>query len=263
MSNITRNLTGEEQKARAEYPRPQFVREEWMNLNGEWEFEFDYGKSGIDRKLFEGGAFSRKIQVPFCPESSLSGIGCKDFMNMVWYRRKVSLTPEAGKRVLLHFQGVDYHAIVWINGRKAGEHKGGYTPFTIDITAYLTTGDNTITLCAEDEVRSAEQARGKQCEQYYSSGCDYTRTTGIWQTVWLEFVPESYLDKFKFYPNASAGLLNLQCSLKGAAEGLIIKAEAYFNGKFMGETESLVLSNEAELSLSLMEKYLWMPGEAL
>jgi beta-galactosidase/beta-glucuronidase len=261
MSNRIMNFTGEEKKAREEYPRPQFVRQEWMNLNGEWEFEFDFGKSGIDRKLFEGGAFTRKIQVPFCPESSLSGIEYKDFMNMVWYRRSFSFSSEVGKRVLLHFQAVDYHARVWINGKKAGEHKGGYTPFTIDITDYVTAGDNTVTLCAEDDVRSATQARGKQCEQYFSSGCDYTRTTGIWQTVWLEFVPESYLNNFKFYPNASAGLLNLQCNLKGAAEGAILKAEAYYKGKLMGKTESLVLSNEVELSFSLLEKYLWMPGE--
>src|SRR5690625_649269 len=119
---------------RNEYPRPQFARNEWLNLNGEWDFAFDHGKSGIDRKFYEEASFDKKIKVPFCPESKLSGIEYTDFMAAVWYKRTVTVPNEwLDKRTILHFGAVDYHAIVWVNGKRAGEHKGGYTPFSFDI----------------------------------------------------------------------------------------------------------------------------------
>lgn len=260
MSDLN-NVDLKGQKTREDYPRPQFVRKDWMNLNGIWDFEMDFGKSGMERKLYEEESFTKKILVPFCPESSLSGIGYKDFMNMVWYRREFNIKEISEKRILLHFQAVDYHARVWINGQKAGEHKGGYTPFSFDITALLKVGANTITLCAEDDSRARFQARGKQSEQYYSIGCDYTRTTGIWQTVWLETVPESYLKDVKFYPNSAAGLLSLKCSIEGPLKGLNLRAEASYQGKAMGEEVVLVQGNEVNFSLALKEKYLWMPGK--
>lgn len=248
-------------KTRKDYPRPQFARKEWVNLNGMWDFEMDFGKSGIDRKLYEEGSFSKKILVPFCPESSLSGIGYKDFMNMVWYKRDFNVKEVSGKRTLLHFQAVDYHTTVWINGQKAGEHRGGYTPFSFDITSLLKEGDNTVTLCAEDDTRGRFQTRGKQCAQYYSTGCDYTRTTGIWQTVWLEFVSDSYIKNIKFYPNAVLGLLNLTCEMEGPLKDLSLLAEAFYEGKAMGKAESPVLGNTVNCTIALNEKHLWMPGK--
>ena len=120
---------------RSEHPFPQFQREDWINLNGEWQFEVDSGKSGAERKLFEAQSLSGAITVPFCPESELSGIGNKDFMDCVWYKRKVTL-PEnfAGKRVILHIGACDYLSTVWVNGAEVGEHRGGYISFSFDIT---------------------------------------------------------------------------------------------------------------------------------
>ena len=177
---------------RSEYPRPQFVREDWINLNGKWEFAFDFGDSGMDRKMFENGEFSQEITVPFCPESELSGIGYKDFIPAVWYRKMVAVAKKNG-RILLHFGAVDYECHVWVNGQKVGTHRGGYASFTFDITKAAKDGENEIVVCARDDVRSGLQPGGKQSVQHDSNGCDYTRTTGIWQTVWLEFVPQTYL----------------------------------------------------------------------
>lgn len=116
---------------RPEYPRPQFVRDEWSNLNGEWQFEIDPGKSGKKRRLFEKASFNKKITAPFCLESKLSGIECKDFMNAVWYYRESEI-PETwnGKNVILYFGAVDYESEVWVNSVPVGTHRGGYTPFS-------------------------------------------------------------------------------------------------------------------------------------
>lgn len=120
---------------RSEYPRPQFQREEssWQCLNGPWQFAFDFGNSGIDRKLYMPEAeFDREIVVPFCPESRLSGVEYKDFISAVWYRRTIRIAKaQLENRVLLHFGAVDYHAIVYVNGEKAGEHRGGYVSFSL------------------------------------------------------------------------------------------------------------------------------------
>ena len=118
---------------RPEHPQPQMVRKSWMNLNGEWDFCFDFGNSGIDRKFYERTELDQKIVVPFCPESSLSGIGYKDFMRAVWYHRTITIAKEQlNGRILLHFGAVDYECRVWVNGIEAGRHKGGYTSFCID-----------------------------------------------------------------------------------------------------------------------------------
>ena len=180
---------------RSEYPKPQFMRENWLNLNGEWQFEIDNSNSGEERKLFnEAQDFSLKINVPFCPESKLSGVENVDFMNSVWYKREFEITEKQLEgRVVLHFGAVDYETTVYINGNKCGSHKGGYVSFSFDITDYAVLGKNTVTVHAMDDTRSRMIPSGKQSEKYSSWGCYYTRTTGIWQTVWLEFVPENYI----------------------------------------------------------------------
>lgn len=158
---------------RKEHPNPQMQRENWLNLNGEWDFRFDFGSSGIDRKFYVSTEWSHKIIVPFCPESVLSGIHYTDFIPMVWYRRTIHLKAEQlTGRTLLHFGAVDYECTVWINGKKAGAHKGGYTSFCFDITSLVLPGENTVVVCARDDNRSGEQPRGKQSELYASQGCD-------------------------------------------------------------------------------------------
>ena len=175
---------------RPEYPRPQFVRQDWLNLNGEWEFEIDAADSGLERGLLTR-ELSQKITVPFCPESELSGITHKDFMLAVWYRKVISVPEDwKGRHVLLHFGAVDYDTTVWVNGTEVMRHRGGFTPFSVPLPS-VTGGDTfTVVVRARDDWRPP-QARGKQSQRYPSHGCLYTRTTGIWQTVWMEPVPET------------------------------------------------------------------------
>ena len=184
---------------RPEHPKPQFQRESWQNLNGEWEFAFDHGVSGLARGLhLPETAYPQRILVPFCPESERSGIGYKDFMACVWYRRSLKIEEaQLEGRVLLHFGAADYETHVFINGEEAGVHRGGYASFSMEIGPWLHAGENSLTVQCIDDLRGGQQPRGKQCAQFYSKGCDYTRTTGIWQTVWLEFVPKTYLRGMK------------------------------------------------------------------
>jgi beta-galactosidase/beta-glucuronidase len=205
---------------RPEYPRPQMERDRWVNLNGKWEFEIDHGRSGRERRLPEAKALKGSIMVPFCPESRLSGIEHKDFMAAVWYRREFAVSEDwTSGRILLHFGAVDYDAEVWINGVSAGTHRGGYTPFTLDITALVTPGVNVVTVVAEDDVRTGLQPSGKQSPAYHSHGCVYTRTTGIWQTVWLECVPKTYLHALRYLPDPANSRVHIEARLAGDRVG--------------------------------------------
>ena len=209
---------------RNEYPRPQFAREEWLCLNGEWEFEIDAGDSGLGRGLLERPLRDR-IVVPFCPESALSGVGCVDFMPAVWYRRTVQIPEEwDGQRVLLHFQAIDYEATVWVNGTQVGRHRGGFTPFTCDLLGLAGPGETiTIVVRARDDAR-VPQPRGKQSQRYENYGCLYTRTTGIWQTVWLEPVPATALQRPRLTPDLAQGIIRLEQPLDGNPEGMAVRA---------------------------------------
>ncbi|MDE6815856.1 MAG: beta-galactosidase [Lachnospiraceae bacterium] len=243
---------------RPEHPQPQMERAEWMNLNGEWDFEFDFGNSGIHRKLYENTELGGKITVPFCPESSLSGVGHKDFIRAVWYHRTVILTGrQLHGRVLLHFGAVDYECRVWINGREAGTHKGGYSSFCFDITELVLEGENHLCVYAGDDTVSGRQPRGKQSSRYESWGCDYTRTTGIWQTVWMEFVPECYIEKLQYYPNISEGTLTVKAVTHGSGT---LTAKALYESKVCGNARTEVSACGAVLTLTLSELHLWEPG---
>jgi len=243
---------------RPEYPRPQLVRPKWQNLNGQWKFEMDHGKSGRARKLYETDELSKEIIVPFCPESSLSGIGYTDFMACVWYCREFK-RPENwdNGRVLLHFGAVDYHAEVWVNGKSAGRHRGGYVPFTLDITQLLTSEQNIITVCAEDDVRCKDQPRGKQSEEFYSSGCTYTRTTGIWQTVWVEYVPCSYIKSYKLVPDVDNSRALIDVKLSRWWDSGEVTARAFFDGKEVGNVSHKFAGETAKVVLDLTELHLW------
>ena len=149
----------------------------WQNLNGQWEFEIDHSVSGKERGLQNADHLRQTITVPFCPESELSGIGFKDFMKCVWYRREIVLSPEwlsalaAGDRLLLHFGAVDYQATVYVDGKEVCVHKGGYSAFSVDITSYINGEKVVITVCAEDDLRSYGQPAGKQSDKLHSYGC--------------------------------------------------------------------------------------------
>ena len=241
---------------RSEHPEPMFYRESWENLNGEWDFEFDFGKSGRDRKFYKDGKFTKKITVPFCPESKLSGIEYKDFIPCVWYKRTFTV-KEKNKRVILHFGAVDYKSYIYINCEEVFTHKGGYSSFSVDITKYIKDGENEIVLCAEDDTRSGMQAKGKQANYFYSNACDYTRTTGIWQTVWLEYVPESYIKRVQFYPDAKNQKVTIKGVFKGQGE---FCAEVFYKDKKVGESKVFVEDETAFTEIALSEKHLWEVG---
>jgi len=195
---------------RPEYPRPQFVRSDWLCLNGEWEFEIDQGDSGLERGLLRR-PLTGSITVPFCPESRLSGVENNDFLEAVWYRREVE-TPSswAGRRILLHFQAVDYDATVWVNGQEVGRHRGGFSPFTCDLGGAAAPVERAeIVVRARDGHRDP-QPRGKQAQTYDPRGAIYLRTTGIWQSVWLEPVPEIHLGRPRLTPDVANSVFRLE-----------------------------------------------------
>ena len=246
---------------RPEYPRPQFVRDQWVNLNGLWDFEVDPGASGRARGLIEKEAYDLQILVPFCPESRLSGLELKDFMSAVWYRRTFTAPAESrGARTLLHFGAVDYRAEVWVNGVSVGRHQGGYTPFTCDITDALKRGKNTLVVCAEDDTRSSLIPSGKQCHEYNSLGCHYTRTTGIWQTVWLECVPQTYLKGLRVIPDAANGTVTVEAEAAGRTAGAVLTAKASLDGKPQAETAVKVSSSTVAFQMKMKKAVLWEPG---
>lgn len=203
---------------RPEYPRPQFVRADWMNLNGEWQFETDDGDIGLRDQWYAGGhRFSRRILVPFAYQARRSGIGETDFHDIVWYEQAFEVPAAwAGQRLILHFGAVDYQATVWVNGQFAVRHEGGHVPFQADITPLLKSGANRITVRAEDHSTDLEQPRGKQYWEMQSASIFYTRTTGIWQTVWLEPVAETHLERFTLLPDIDTGRIALEFFVAGA-----------------------------------------------
>lgn len=251
---------------RAEYPRPQFQRNDWLNLNGEWEFEIDYSVSGRARKLYEASRLKDKILVPFCPESKLSGVGITDFMNCVWYRKKLELPDkwiqgvrEKEERIVIHFGAVDYKAIVYVNGQEVGTHIGGYSSFAMDITEYIdVVGENIITVCAKDDVRSGKQPAGKQSAKHESFGCFYTRTTGIWQTVWLEKLPKNHIASVKLYPDVENTSVRISTMIVGYGT---LKIKAFYDGKLVGDTCVKTMGGLTDVILPLKEKHLWEVGK--
>ena len=245
---------------RTEHPKPQFERAAWQCLNGSWEFEIDHGDSGESRGLHTAEAtYTRVIEVPFCPESPLSGVGYTDFMAAVWYRREITVTAEqlAG-RVLLHCGAVDHRATVYVNGQVCGSHKGGYVSFAVDITDALRPGTNALVIRAQDDTRNLKLPSGKQSTRYHSYSCFYTRTTGIWQTVWLEFVPQTRILKAKYYPDAATGTLTVMAELAGTGE---FQVEATFEGRPMGRAAVHSEGGRAMLTLPLLETHLWEVGK--
>lgn len=247
---------------RPEHPRPDFQRENWMNLNGVWQFEIDTKADGEKRGLMSGHNLERTITVPFCPESRLSGIGNRDFMTHVWYRRLFDLPPAmAGKRILLHFGAVDWHARVWVNGTFVGEHRGGYSPFTFDITSAVKPAGNEIVVAVVDETRSGKQATGKQAQSQESEGCVYTRTTGIWQTVYLEAAGPSYVREFALTPDPDGGRLLARLWIDGPQEGVNVRLRAYSGRRLVGEETVPANWRGTEAVVKLSKVVLWQPGK--
>ncbi|WP_219834029.1 glycoside hydrolase family 2 protein [Paenibacillus sp. R14(2021)] len=225
---------------RAEHPRPQFMRDNWVNLNGEWEFAFDDDNKGIALNWQAGETeLPKRIQVPFAYQSKLSGIHESTFHDIVWYRTALEI-PAAfeNKQVLLHFGAVDYEASVWVNGVLVATHEGGHTPFQANITHALQGQGNTLVVQAVDYNTDRTIPRGKQFWKEKSESIFYTGTTGIWQTVWMEAVSEAYVDSVKLTPDIDRKEISVTAYVKGAAASktqLRVKAEITYKGEKISE----------------------------
>jgi len=237
---------------RCEHPRPDLFRNEWLCLNGEWNFDFWYGKTadGYDPNATP----LRTITVPFCPESPLSGIGDVTEHDGAIYKRSFTLPASFdGKRTFLHFGACDYFTRVYINGKFAGEHKGGYTPFSFDITDMLSDGENTISLIALDDVKSPKQPTGKQTKTGKSYGCFYTVTTGIWQTVWLEARGSAHTVRYNAIPNVADKSVTLEIDFSKEAVGHTVTVLSIYEGKATGEVSAMIDAPRAKITLPLSE----------
>lgn len=252
-----------------DYPRPQFVREHWLSLNGAWDFRFDDDNVGEQENWPEKFAGTHTITVPFTYETQASGIGIEEFHPQVWYGKSVHIPKEAeGKRVILHFQAVDYIAKVWINGRMAGSHHGGYAAFGFDITPDLVFGaDNQITVKVEDS-DDCTQPRGKQRWTKDSFECFYVQTTGIWQTVWLEFVEAQRLDAVKITPDIDRSTVRFDYRISGARKDGDLRLEAIVTLKGKPVKRVALAADRPNLSVEVdlvheangpWKKCLWSP----
>jgi len=247
---------------RPEHPKPQFERESWINLNGTWDFAFDFGVSGVERGWAQDlSGFGERIVVPFCPESSLSGIGYTDFIPCVWYHRTFDVPAGwQGMKVFLHFGAVDYDCRVWINGTPVGRHYGGSSSFCFEITEALKDGVTDVTVCAVDDLRSGVQPGGKQCPEYASRGCLYTRVTGIWQTVWLEARPEGHIDSVRIIPDFDAGRFVIVPRIVGHKEFQQFRAALLIDGTVLAEAYAAAGSG-APAVLDIDDPHEWSPDE--
>lgn len=227
-------MKGNEYMKRKEYPRPQFVRRDWLSLNGTWDFSFD------DENRAASGHWEqdfwrpeRTIEVPFCFESSLSGIGDTSIHDRVFYKRRFSLPEEwKGKRILLHFEAVDYQCRVFVNGMLCCEHTGGNVGFCVDITNYLTDkAEQSLAVAVYDPARDETIPRGKQFWEEKSASIWYTRTTGIWQSVWLEPVNPRHISHVKFTPDVDRDMVTLEAEFSAFTEDMYLEAEISFQGE--------------------------------
>ncbi len=202
------------QNAWREYPRPQLVRSGWTNLNGDW----DYAVTSVTNTPGRPTAWDGKIRVPFAIESALSGVGRllrpDEFL---WYTRQIVCTKRPGERILLHFGAVDFRTQVFVGHREVTDvpHEGGQNPFTLDITDYVADGANALTVCVWDPTEDFVNSRGKQ--SFEPKGCFYTRVSGIWQTVWLENVPETYVAGYTVATDIDKGTVTLAFDVRSPA----------------------------------------------
>jgi beta-galactosidase/beta-glucuronidase len=248
------------------YPRPQLQRDQWMNLNGVWRFRFD--DRGTLTTPQEIDHWPIEIRVPFPPESQASGIGDRGFHNVCWYQRDFELQP-GEDRVILHFGAVDYDARVWVNGQLAATHEGGHTPFCADITHMLNpSGRQTVTVRAQDDAGDLTMPRGKQDWQLEPHSIWYPRTTGIWQTVWVERVPRTYVDKIRWTPKVEGYQIGFEARLAGdACEDLSIEITLRQDNRLLARDRYQVVDGEVDRFIVLSDpgiddfrnELLWSP----
>jgi beta-galactosidase/beta-glucuronidase len=250
------------------YPRPQLRRQQWFSLNGEWMFAVDPQGAYARPSDVE---WSHRIQVPFSPETSRSGIGHDGFFRAVWYGRAVeqpSIPP--GHQWLLHFGAVDYAATVWVDGRLAGSHEGGYTPFTIDLTPLLasTAASPVIVVRAEDDPLDLAKPRGKQDWQLKPHSIWYPRTTGIWQTVWSEVVPPCFVKHLRWTPNLERWEIGIEALVATATRDRVrMRVHLHIGDLLIADDTFTVIAGEVHRRIALSDpgiddyrnELLWSP----
>lgn len=239
---------------RKDYPRPQFVRNNWTNLNGKWDFAFDDKNEGEAAKWFDKFAKTHDIEVPFTYETKMSGIEDETAHDNVWYSKKFNVTAESMQKsnLMLHFEGSDYITKVWVNGVFVGVHKGGYARFSFDITNCVNIGENLVTVKVEDYM-DEQQPRGKQRWVNENYGCWYVQTTGIWKTVWLETVPKTHIVSTKMTPDLPSRKLDIEAVVCADVfdKNLQLKIEVSFDGKLVNSVTIPVLNKNVKTSLDM------------
>ena len=228
--------------------------------NGFWDFAFDDHDLGLRQRWYNGETdFDRRILVPFTFEADLSTIGDRSFHSMVWYKRHLEIPAEwTGRRVLLHFGAVDYRAAIWVNGSVVGSHEGGNTPFTCDITAALQDGKGVLVVRAQDPPTDRYIPRGKQHWEERPASIFYARTTGIWQTVWLEPVPVSNISHVKTTPEMD-GSVSFQVKIDNPEIDHFVKVTVRAGDRFLASGISVVTAPVAAVSLFIETPQLWSP----
>ncbi len=253
---------------RKEYPRPQFERTDWMNLNGEWNFKFDQENKGEKEKWYEGADFDKKIIVPFTYETKASGIGEEKFCPNVWYQKKIEIPPQyKNKKILLHFQAADYITKLWVNGMFVGERKGGQIAFSFNITDYLVESNELNIVVKNEDSQSCFQPRGKQRWMDNSYECWYVQTTGIWQTVWLEFLNEVHLQSVKITPNIDTESVEFTYELSGNPDpALVLRTSISFKGQQIKTVDQSVIRTTQTFTTNITSEFHhwrvfhWSPG---
>ena len=218
-------------KLRNEYPRPHFRREEWLSLNGMWEFEFDDNHYGDLRGIQNGDVkLSKMINVPFTYQYSESGIGDKSFHDTLWYRRSF-VYDKIDKNVILGFNASDYITTVWVNGHYATMHQGGFAPFTVDITKFVVEGENVIVVKCFDPL-DPTIPRGKQYWHDGTWACWYTPNSGIWQSVWIDYVGRDSIEDFSITPDIDTNSFGGEIKLRNALADLI-EIKVFYDNKLI------------------------------
>ena len=259
------------------HPFPQLRRSGWRSLDGDWDFAYDDARTGVADGLPASGAHERTIRVPFPPESTLSGVGDTSYHPVAWYSRTISTEDTTaaglgtqGNRLILHLGAVDYRATVWIDGNQVGEHEGGHVPFELDVTDALTESDeHLLVVRAEDEPLDVAQPRGKQEWQVEPHGIWYSRTTGVWQTVWLEARPAVAVTEIAWTPSRACDTVELEVTASALLPaGTVISANLTVEGRPLASgSVSVPPSRTARLTIDLREmvhgqhyeELLWSP----
>ncbi len=246
---------------RPEHPRPDMFRADWQTLNGSWDFEFDDDDKGLQERWYAGEkAFSKKITVPYCFQSPLSGISDPSYHDVVWYRRALEVPKAWSSRQLeIHFGAVDYEATVWVNGAWAGNHRGGHVGFSVDITRHLRPKDNVIIVRAWDPSTDLSIPRGKQYWQPKSSGIFYTRTTGIWQPVWLEAVSPIHVEQLRITPDIDHSQVRIEPVLSRISPKTLLYVSIYLDDKLQAQSQITCISNRPVVVQKLEGQRLWSP----